>query len=49
MKVTEFAKLVAQREGKKQQKSIAQIMEQLKIENELLNGELYSMIRKIKV
>lgn len=47
MKVNEFNKLVSHLEGKKKQLSIAQISEVTKIINELTNGELYKMIRKL--
>jgi hypothetical protein len=45
MKVSDFAVLVAQNEGKKKQMSIAQIKEVLKVVNDLLDGELYKIIR----
>lgn len=45
MKVTEFAKLITQHEGLKQQTNIAQIMEILKIVNKLTFGILYKIIK----
>ena len=45
MKVSDFSVLVAKKEGKKKQVSIAQIKEILKICNVLLNGEFYNLIR----
>ena len=49
MKVNEFNKLLSQCEGKKKQLSIAQIAEVTKIINELTDGELYKMIRKLSL
>lgn len=46
MKITDFAILVSKREGKKVQQNIAQIKEQLRVENDLLDGELYELIRR---
>ena len=37
MKVTEFARLICEKEGKKKQVSIAQIMEILKVIKEMFN------------
>ena len=45
MKVSDFSVIVAQKEGKKKQVSIAQIKEILKIINDLLGGDLYKSIR----
>lgn len=45
MKVTDFAKKVTVREGKKKSQSIAQISEVLKIVNDLTHGILYKIIR----
>lgn len=45
MKITDFSVLVAIREGKKRQVSIAQIKEILKVINDLLGGDLYKSIR----
>jgi len=45
MKVTDFSVLVAEKEGKKRQVSIAQIKEILRVINELLGGDLYKSIR----
>ena len=46
MKVTEFNKLVSQKEGKKKEVNIAQINEIVKVINELLDGDLYRLIRQ---
>jgi len=46
MTVNEFAVKIAKLEGKKKQVNIAQIKEILKIENKLLKGELYRLIRR---
>ena len=48
MKITEFTKLVAEGEGKKQSQSIAQIAETLKVADKLSNGEIYKVIRNLK-
>lgn len=45
MKVTDFAKVIAEQEGKKKQVSIAQIKEILKDINSQLDGELYRLIK----
>ena len=47
MTITKFTQLIAQKEGKKIQVSIAQIAEILKIINKLLGGALYSLIRGV--
>jgi hypothetical protein len=47
MKVTEFAEVVADLEGKKKQISIAQIKEVLKIINTVTDGMLYMFIREM--
>ena len=49
MTITNFARLVCQKEGLKVQISIAQVMEVLKIVNGLLGGLLYRWIRKMEV
>ena len=49
MRITDFAKLVAMREGKKRQVNIAQISEILKIIDKLLGGCLYWIIRHIDI
>lgn len=46
MKISKFSELVAKSEGKKKQINIAQIKEILKVVNDLLDGELYKLIRK---
>jgi len=47
VKIRDFAVRVAELEGKKKQISIAQIMEVLKIVNNLLGGMLYMRLRKL--
>jgi hypothetical protein len=44
MKITEFNKMVCEREGGKEELTIAQIAEVIKIANELTNGVLYGVI-----
>ena len=44
MKITEFNKMVCEREGGKEQLTIAQVSEVMKIANELTNGVLYNVI-----
>lgn len=46
MKVTDFAKQITQQEGLKKGVDIAQISEVLKVANSLLDGQLYSLIKK---
>ena len=46
MNITDFNVRVAQREGKRQQLSIAQISEAMAIANALLGGQLYALIRQ---
>lgn len=46
MRVTDFARMVCNKEGKKVQVNIAQVMEILKIINKITNGLLYKIIRK---
>lgn len=48
MKITEFAKLVTLKEGKKVPISIAQVGEVLKIVNSLTGGVLYAVIKLMK-
>lgn len=48
MKVSDFNKQIAKKEGQKRQVSIAQIAEVSKSINELTNGEYYKMIRGLK-
>jgi hypothetical protein len=45
VKITEFAKLVAAKEGKKVPVNIAQISEILKVINELTKGLFYCIIK----
>jgi len=44
MKITEFNKMVCEREGGEEELTIAQISEVIKIANELTNGVLYGVI-----
>jgi hypothetical protein len=44
MKITEFNKMVCEREGGEEELSIAQIAEVIKIVDELSNGILYKVI-----
>lgn len=44
MKITEFNKMVCERESGEEQLSIAQIAEVIKISDELTNGILYKVI-----
>jgi len=46
--IHKFAVKVSKLEGKKKQVNIAQIKEILKVTNELLNGELYTLIKNGK-
>ena len=46
MNVNEFCTEISKREGKKKQVDIAQISEIIKITNDLLDGELYDLIKK---
>ena len=45
MKINDFAKLLAEMEGKKKQVDIAQIKEILRCVNKALYGKLYSLIK----
>jgi hypothetical protein len=47
MRVTDFQKLIARSEGQKEEMSIAQISEVLRIVNHLLGGAVYLLIRKL--
>ena len=47
MRVTDFRKLIAWYEGQKEEMSIAQIAEVLRIVNDLLDGRVYRLIRKL--
>ena len=44
MKITEFNKMVCEREGGEEELSIAQVAEVIKIVDELTNGILYKII-----
>jgi F0F1-type ATP synthase assembly protein I len=44
MKITEFNKMVCEREGKEEELTIAQVAEVVKIVDELTNGVLYGVI-----
>ena len=46
MKISDFNRLVAEKEGKKKQVNIAQINEVIKVVNDLLDGDLYRLIRQ---
>ncbi len=46
MKITDFAKKVSKQEGLKKGVDIAQILEILKVTNNILNNELYKLIKK---
>jgi hypothetical protein len=46
MNINKFAKKVTVGEGKLKEVNIAQIKEILKVVNQLLEGELYNIIRK---
>lgn len=48
MKITEFAKLITEFEGKKKQVNIAQVLEILRIINKLTIGAFYKLIKTIK-
>lgn len=48
MTVKEFARKLTLLEGKKKSVSIAQVLEILKIVNQLFKGELYAYIRKLR-
>ena len=48
MTVNEFARLVTLEEGKEKSLSIAQVKEVLTLTNDLLDGELYRLVRKKK-
>ena len=47
MQIQEFTRLVAKHEGKKKQVSIAQINEVVKVVNDLTDGELYKVIKRL--
>ena len=47
MKITDFALMIASREGKIQQVNIAQIKEILKVINEITEKEFYKIIRAL--
>jgi len=46
MKISEFAVAVTKNEGLKKEVDIAQIKEVLRVINQLLDGELYKLIKK---
>jgi len=48
MKVSDFAVLVAKKEGKKKQVNIGQIKEILRVVNDILSGALYKQIKEFK-
>ncbi len=47
MKITDFSRKLSSQEGMKKSVDIAQISEVLKIANLLLDGQLYSAIKKM--
>lgn len=47
MKITDFARQVCEHEGKRQQLSIAQVAEVLRVVNVLMFGALYAAIRRM--
>ena len=47
MKISEFAVVVAVKEGKKRQVNIAQIKEVLSVINRLVKGALYKAIKEL--
>jgi len=49
MIVRDFISEVTRREGKKKQISVAQTSEVAKIMDDMLDGELYPLIRKLKL
>ena len=49
MHISEFARIVTKKEGKKVELSIAQILEVLHIIDDLTNGILYSLIRLLPI
>jgi len=46
MKITDLAKIVSEQEGKKKEVNIAQIKEILRVINDILEGELYKLVRR---
>ena len=47
MTIHEFTKQMAKKEAKIKQVNIAQLKEVLKVTNELVEGELYKLIKKL--
>jgi predicted DNA-binding antitoxin AbrB/MazE fold protein len=47
MNINDVARIVTLKEGKKVSVSIAQVKEMLKIVNELTDGELYKLLRRV--
>lgn len=47
MTIRKFVRLLAEKEGKKKQQSIAQLSETLKCANDLTRGLLYELIRAL--
>lgn len=47
MQIQQFNRLIAKREGKKKQVNIAQINEIIKIANDLTDGKIYKIVKKI--
>ena len=48
MKISDLAVIITRYEGKKKEVNIAQIKEVLKVLNEILDGQLYKMVRNLK-
>jgi hypothetical protein len=47
MKITDFAKAVSVQEGLKKQVNIAQILEVIRVINQITSGALYKIIRSM--
>jgi len=48
MNINDLAALIAKKEGKKKQVSIAQIKEILRVINDITDKEFYKMVRRLK-
>jgi len=46
--ITQFTNEVSKQEGKKREVNIAQIREVMRVANDLLDGQLYNLIRRIQ-
>ncbi len=49
MKITDFTRVIAEKEGGKKSLNIGQIAEVLRIANDLTEGKFYSLIHEMKV